>query len=530
MPVTSVAVHAFPECKDIWTQLDSTSQKQVLALGSRIWDAPENEVGESISKELHELESRGVLVQEDGKWCFTLPQMLFFVQSINLIDSLSLHSRTADELLHDLGELFWTARPHSFRRHRDYQNLVSFVIAQLVNEFDRLDLIESVVSEETMKQDFWQFYEPICQALPILELSIESFTTVLRDVANRVQGDLTDVRIYSATEYLGRFRPEFAFKLVDSFAAIEDWGTSGFLEKLLTGIAMASPDYFDIIVARSEAWLDSDIGNLCQAALYCLQNLILNGKLEPNRLLSRADSLASKSIDGFRHALSSVIAILGASFEQCAEKCLNILQRLKEEGPLDQVAHGIAVALSQIRDNAAFDFKTSCLPLLTDVPIANKVTIKKIGWLLYPIAHSCPGEVWKYLEGWILAHQLEESITEHNLFLSTVQNAYKCDPNLGSLVVTRWFASPDLRLVEEARSILRELKIHGFAAREINSMSPQTIMYITEKLLVGRLESTQMIWLCYNILQKTSKIEELEDYFLRVLRYLELSQQHQRAL
>lgn len=107
MPVTSVAVHAFPECKDIWTQLDSTSQKQVLALGSRIWDAPENEVGESISKELlHELESRGVLVQEDGKWCFTLPQMLFFVQSINPIDSLSLQSRTASELLQDLVELF----------------------------------------------------------------------------------------------------------------------------------------------------------------------------------------------------------------------------------------------------------------------------------------------------------------------------------------------------------------------------------------------------------------------------------------
>lgn len=209
--------------------------------------------------------------------------------------------------------------------------MVSFVIAQLVNECDRLDLIELVVSEETLNQSFQRFYEPICQALPILELSVENFAAVLRGVANRVQGDLAGVRIYSATEYLGRFRPEFAFELVDSLAAIEDWGTSGFLEKLLTGIAMASPDHFDIVVARSEAWLDSDTGNLCQAALYCLQNLILNGKLEPNRLLSRTDSLASKSMDGFRHALSGVIAILGASFEQCAEECLDVLQRLKEE-------------------------------------------------------------------------------------------------------------------------------------------------------------------------------------------------------
>jgi hypothetical protein len=43
MPITSVAVHAFPECKDVWSQLDSTSQKQLMSQGAMLWDAPDIE-------------------------------------------------------------------------------------------------------------------------------------------------------------------------------------------------------------------------------------------------------------------------------------------------------------------------------------------------------------------------------------------------------------------------------------------------------------------------------------------------------
>jgi hypothetical protein len=92
--------------------------------------------------------------------------------------------------------------------------------------------------------------------------------------------------------------------------------------------------------------------------------------------------------------------------------------------------------------------------------------------------------------------------------------------NLGTIVLTRWFASPDQRVVEEARSVLRELRIPGFASQEVASMPPHIVKYITEKLLVGHIEGTHLLRLLYSILRNTSRVEELEQYFLEVLRYV----------
>ncbi len=521
MPITPTPVHAFPECENTWTMLDPKDQAILLEAGSRIWDAPESALNEIVPADhFPELESKSVLSQEGSEWRFALPQMLFFVQSISLIDSRALHSRSADELLQEFIGFLRAAKDQSLDRFKERGELIGFIVARLINTFGRIDVLEFVVSQETVKDLFWQFYNPVCDALPILNLSAESFAGVFRQVVERTEGDMAGGKIFSAAEHLGLFRPDTALGLVDLLSAVEDWETVGVLERLMTGVANSSADHFGSVIAACESWLSCDNERLCRAAIYCSQNLILGDKLESDWLLSRVGPLIPRSTDGIRLALSVVVTTLGASFQESSKECLGMLTQLKERESRGEVTHGIAGALSH-RDDATLDYITSCLSLLADVPATNEGTIKRIGELLYPVAHSHPGEVWKYLEQWILTHDRREGpIVKHDMFLSTIHDAYQRDSNLAVVTLTRWFASPDRRLVEEARSIFQELKMLGFAPQEIASMPPHIIKYVTEKLLVGHFEGTHWLCLLHSILRNTSEIEGLEEYFLEVLTYI----------
>jgi hypothetical protein len=124
------------------------------------------------------------------------------------------------------------------------------------------------------------------------------------------------------------------------------------------------------------------------------------------------------------------------------------------------------------------------------------------------------------LKEWVTNHDLEEPIIEYDMFLRQIQKLLVNSDSLTRKILTRWFASSDLRLVEEARMVLSELKIQEFSSNEINSMHPKLVIYVTEKLLAGNFESTQIMWLCTSIMQNTSKLESLQDYFSRVLSYL----------
>jgi hypothetical protein len=521
MPIMSTPVHALPECENIWALLDSKDQAILLDFGSRIWDAPESTLDEIVPADhLPELESKGVLIQENSEWRFVLPQMLLFIQSAGLIDSLALHSRPADELLQELVELLRRARDQSLNRFNERSVLIGFIIARLVNTFGRVDVLEFVVSQEIAKDLFWQFYSAVCDAVPILDLGAESFVSVFRQVVDRTEGNMAGGRIFSAAEHLGLFRPGLALNLVDLLTTVGGWETVGFLQRLMTGVANSSADHFGSVVATCESRLSCDNERLCRAAIYCSQNLILGGKLEPDWLLLRVTPLIPQSTDNIRFTLAVAISNLGIRFRERSGECLGFLSQLKERESEGEVSHGIAIALAH-KDGAPLEYRVSCLALLPDAPAANKGTIREIGWLLYPFAHSHPREVWRYLEEWILAHDYREaSIVEHDMFLSTIQDAYQCDLNLGTIVLTRWFVSPDQRLVEEARSILQELKVPGFAPQEIASMPPHIIQYVTEKLLVGHFEGIHLMWLLYSILRNTSRIEGLEGYFLGVLRYV----------
>jgi len=445
--------------------------------------------------------------------------MLFFVQSLSLVDSLALSSRPAEELRQELLRLLRPAEnrsPDSTRQHRE---LAGFVIAQITNDYGRSDVVDLLVSKEASGPEFWLLCRPLCDALPVLHLGVEEFAVMLGRLADRVGGDWAGGMICSAASHLGRLRPDFAFKLVDQLAAAKGEATIGLLQSVMTGIARSSSDDFDAVVARCQTWLGSGQGELCQAAVYCSQNLASDGKLDPDWLLSRIDPLISNS-DGVRYSLSIVVTIIGASFKGHSEECLSILRRLKERGPEDRVAYGIASTLSNSAVEIALDYRLSCLFLLADVPIADMGTIREIREVLSPITFSHPESVWAYAESWILRHEREKSIVKHDMFLSTIQHTYRHNPAIGRQVLTRWFASSDLRLVEEARSVIRGLKIGDFDAGVINSMSSQHMMYITEKLLVGHLPIVQWMSLFSSILKNTSEIEGLTGYFSRALGHL----------
>lgn len=509
--------HSFSGCRTTWHQLSILEQELLLQLSSKIWNGSEDIVDEAVPNSLLQgLEQKEILIQEKGKWQFNSPAMLFFTQSLNLINELSLDTQSASKLFQYLLQL--PRERKNSRSFEEHQELGTFIFAQLINQFNRVDLLELIISDDTTDRQFWDFYDYVRRALSILELSVDHFVSLLKGLAKRTQNDMAGAWVFSSTRQLGSSRPKLSLEIIDQLISDSDWESATYLVSLMIGISENSIQHTNIIIERCETWIGSQEGDLCQAGLNCLQHLTLVGKYTPSRFLEHAKALISSPLEGVPYALSLTITEIGMNFAKYVDTCFGMLTQLKTRGPDDQIYRGIAIALQ--RTKTMSNFKIDCLSLLTDIPIADKGTIEKVARVLYPIAHSYPGEVWNYLEKWILAHKLTESIIEHNLFLSTIQSAYKNNEELTILVLTRWFASSDQRLVEEARSIIRELKIHSFADEEIKAMPPQKVIYITEKLLIGHLDSIQIVWLCYSILFNTNDFEKLEDYFLRVLRYL----------
>ncbi len=509
-------VHTFADCKNIWAQLNTSEQELMLQIGSIFWQGskivPSDEI---LNNSLQELEKKELILLEADNWQFISPSWLFFTQSLNLINELSLNIQTANELLHNLLEIF---RERGGRPFYEYQELGAFIFAHLINEFNRVDLLELIISDDTTDRQFWDIYNCICKVLSILELSVDHFVSLFRGLAKRTQNDMAGAWVFSSIRQLGSSHPDLSLQIIDHLISDNDWQSATFLVSLMTGISESSIQHTNIITEKSETWIVSQEGYLCQAALNCLQHLALVGKYTPSQFLEHAEALISSPLEGIPYALSLTITEIGMNFAEYVDTCFSMLSHLKTRGPDDQISHGIAVALH--RTETISNFKIDCLSLLTDIPVANKGTIKEIAGVLYPVAYAYPEEVWNYLEKWVLAHEPIESVVNYDLFLLTIQDAYQNIPDLARSVVTRWFTSSDQRLVEEARVIIRELRMQGFAAKQINAMPPEKVIYITEKLLVGHLDSIQMIWLCYSILLNTNEFEKLQDYFLTVLRYL----------
>ncbi len=256
MPMTLVSVHAYPECKDMWQQLDAKDREQVLRFAASLWDmsAAELTAGE-LDDDIRKLAEKGLLVSDGDKWRFQQPRMSTFAQSINLIETLSLHSKTSNEIWQNLFELL---RP-KLDRTTEIWEILAFVLACLVNEFKRVDLPETIVSEKISPQQFWLLADPLCQSLPILDLGLDAIARIFAGLTAKKQRDLMIVSAHGSAEYLGRFRPEIASQLITNLVATADPHAAEFVPDLATGVAENSEAYLKVIIAMSETWLDSSI-------------------------------------------------------------------------------------------------------------------------------------------------------------------------------------------------------------------------------------------------------------------------------
>lgn len=519
MPVESAPVSSFSACENTWGRLNPTEQSTLREASLHILDTPQGTLDEVVPADrLAELESKGALIQKDGEWRLSPPQMPLFIRAVCLIDSLGLDSRPADESFQELARVLRQARDQPLDPFNQQNEVMSFVVARLINTFGRTDVLELMLSEDTEPDLFWQFHRPVCDAVPILHLTAESFAGVFRQIIERTQGDMAGGRILQAAEQLGLLRPGVGQELVDLLSTIEDWETVGVLGSMMAGVAHSSADHLDHVIDTCASWLSCDSERLCQAAVRCSQKLVLHGKLDPDWLLPRVELLIPQSTESIRYAISHATTTLGARLPRHSVQCLGMMTRLKEQESSGEVTHAIAGAMSY-RDNVAPEYITSCLSLLADVPTENRETIQRIADFLYSVARSRPREVWSYLEQWVLAHDPREgSVAEHGMFRSAINEAYQADSNLAVVILTRWLASPDQRLVEEARRILQELKVGGLAPQEIAAMPPYIIKYLTEKLLIGHFEGIHLMRLLHSILMHTSRFERLEQYFLQVLR------------
>ncbi len=504
-------VNNFLNCKSIWEQLNTTEQEQTLLAVSEIWNNPEGSIDKNVPSDiLSVLQSKEILVQDqEGEWQFFLPQLPAFVQALNHIRSQHLHTLPSKQVLQNL------LQTTGIRHSHEQRHIVSFTIAHLVNEYGLVQLPGLFVGNGTSQEEFWQIYDPLCKVLPVLELDVTSFASLLETIAIRVQDDMMKFMVFTAAEQLGNVKPDTAFQLLDAFIESENPVTGNFLHRIMIGIARSSPINLENILATSEEWLRSSKPTLHQSAIHCMLGLTLANKLETDRLIANIDSLSDNLEEGASHSVAVALTELGVRFEDHRSGCFDRLKNLKQQHPISEVSHGIAVGLSGVNDDSeALKFKLGCLSLLTDVPITDKGTIRRITSNLHPLH---PHNVWQFLEAWVKEHELNESITADDMFSHIIKEAYKRDPELSRRVVTYWFSSSNLKLVEEGRSILQELSLESFAPDVIQNLSPKKIIYITEKLLVWPPSGLQLLHLLHSLLQNVAELENLADYFLGIL-------------
>ncbi len=508
------------KCQEIWEQLAEAEQDFARQLGAILWKAEDAVIIDNTRENplFLRFSEKDIIVKKDGGWQFALSCMQYFTQSLNIIHTLSLSEKPPAEVLQQI--IGYRREREDVLDNEDRKHLITYVLIHLVNSFRRNDLLDVIIASETTDRLYWQYHDYICRVLPALELSVEDFAVLLKGLVTRVRRDLAGTQLYSAASHLGHLRPDLALDLVQYFVDNKEWVVLALIESLITGVAFVSDQYLEMIVRLCNGWLKSDIDSLRQTGLYGLQNLALGGKYDPQIFLEQIKQLIPEHTGAIVYALSIVVTRLGAKFSPYSNECLQILRQLKSVGAVEDVNHGIAIALSGDRVNTIISYTKACLDLLADTPEKNKGTIQQISGILYQISHSSPIVVWQFLESWVLTHDREESIAEYDLYLSDIQYSYQHDPDLGVTVLTKWFGSTENYLVEEAREVIRELGVRAFAGQVIRQLTAEGTVYISEKLLIGHFEGQQLIGLFYSIVRETSHFTTLAEYFSEILNHL----------
>ena len=520
MPLTSVPVHAFAECQAIWTELSPAEQEEVLRLSNALDEAESHKAGTPRSTSVtRQLEERGIIVADNRGWRFALPQLMVFAQSNHVILSASLHDAPAERIVQTMLTLTDVEHEGTGAHQR---GMADFVLANLVNAYQRADIIKSIFLQEDSRSGFWRLYDALRNTLPVLDLSVDDFIAFFHDTALQTRNDLAGPMMSSQVEVLSTFRPKLALQIIDEMSARNNRDAINYLERLITGVALLSDEFYGGIISRCLLWLNPQVPNLPEVALYCLYSLVQKGKQEPSWLLSHIEPLFGtvNKAPELCQALAVVVSGLGARHSGVSDACIKHLQQLKAGEHSEYVVHGVVSGLNSTRDAAGFAFKAACMPLFADVPTSNKGTIKEIDHFLFPFSNTHPNVVWRFLELWIENHAEGEAVVSHNMFLTPIHYAYNYNAELACITLSRWFSSVNLRLVEESRAILRELNIQELSARVIAELDTRLTKYITEKVIAGYFDGPQMFDLFYSIVRTSPHVEHLSGYFSKVLWYL----------
>lgn len=520
MPNTSISGHIFPELQTYWGKRTSDEQKHGLLYVSRIWDSSQEDIVISSDEFFEKTGFSNFATEDTENLTFLLSKILLFLEALNLIEQLPPDAQFLEAASAQIINVSSLRKVNGLIMPE--RDLAGFLIWHLINTSGKTELIDYLLSPTVLEPHFWQVYSILCETLPILNLEADKFVVILTNLAFRARQDNASSLIYTAGEFLGKFQPGLALEVVHKLAILRNiYGQVDLLQIMMTSIAINAVDLMGQVISLCERWLNSKLSYQLQAALLCLNNLTLRKKFEVSEYFAKVEIIAQQPSEELLYFLSLILTLLGAGFAEYSSKCVELLKKLKNEYPGEQINLGIVKGLNTIVQTVSLDYFFSCLALVKDNSTPTETLLNELDWVLFPFARSHPAKFWEYLGSWVQIKQVEQLGTFNNFdFHKSIHNAYDQDARLAISVISSWVVSESWHLVYFAFRLTQEFGIQEFSPELIKTLSKKQVVFITQKLLIGWIESNQLIKLYYNLLVQTSQFESLKNYFKETLKYL----------
>jgi hypothetical protein len=517
---TEMKVHWFRECSALWRNLTSEERALAAHIATVAWNNQIEAIDVTLVEDrdtLQLLVDKGVLCSDANYVRFVVSGMLPYVVAWSVVQEKGWTRKPDDVVFQEMLEI--EGEEADFHRAR---NLCDFSIAILVNELDRRSLLWSIAEqrEGEDKRRFWLLYDSICNCIPVLALTTAEFANLFEAFLETVQNDLGGGRISGSAFYLGQLRPKSGLDVIQEILGSDRQFAYSVLASLLKGLGYSDEVHFATARSLCADWLINNNAQVRRAGVYCLSEFGLDQMIHVEQTLGELERLIDDDDEGVACALAESISALALRFESTRSRCLKLLRALASGPHRWGVLHGIAARIAYARGDEALDVKLAFLPQFADVPPEHKGTVREINTLLYSLARSNPEEVWHFLKSWVLKHELGEPVSDHKMFLRTLQGLYQWHRDLFMDVVTTWLAADDVRLIEESKEIIVEFQVHQLSPRTLQNMAEEDIVYLTEKILSGRIVSPLLPHLVFSVVIGTEMASTLKDYFLWVINYL----------
>lgn len=493
----------------IWKEISSSEQDLLIKI-SNYYSLDEGDFDTLINDTaLNSVTAKNIIKEENGQIVFTYSVMNAYIQAQSMIKANDLLERSSQEIFKFLSYPIYESHYQSVSDWNSYVCCTFFI---LINEHQRKDLLTSL-SESGR---YWQFSEAINLHIPSLKSSLEELASFFVNISEVTKNDLAAGFYYSAVSRFGFFQPQIALELIHFLIEKNDWRSSPVFENLLLGISSVSLGFMEEAIRLAEDWLNSPISSLREIGLLSLLHLLLTDKYKLDKFFRLLVKQMERVEEQVSQSLAYTFVKVGLDYPNYRNECLDQLNQLKRLSSIGKINFGIVSAMAHNRSTSN-DFFCQCLSSLSDTSAQDKRTIQKINGILFPFATSDPMIVWKFIEDWILKHNREESVADRSMFLSSIQYAYRANPQLGSNIVTTWFQSDNYYLIEEARKFINELGIQSFSKQVLGKISQEDTVYLMEKLLIGYFDSSHLFQLFFSIVKSTTHFDRLYDYFSQTL-------------